>query len=627
MCRNMKKLFQFIPAIIILAVSCGKEVALPTLEENDPASQVEMVTETISGARGVSTKALISDSDASFSWTDGDNVALHITKGEYVYTSDKGALGATTDENDSKIATFTVVYEAGYSRDAFAVYPSTLVAKNAKNYGQKDNPLDLTLPGSYTLAQVAGETSPCPMISTDVAGDNWDFYQLCGLMRLTVNNIPAAAKRLEIDFNGKKVCGNFSIAYPIVPGTSVIETSADDASDVIAITKDGSDVVLGETSLVLNIPLPVPVNEVYSGITVYAYDAVSKGNLLSFSNMEAFSYSGNEIKAFKRAATLPNESTYTFTFKDKDTQNNLSGLRFVRIFSTKNKLYNGATTFGPYTVSSATGAADMDNPVEPTLRFAANEGDQLVFQVIDASGKVYSGLYDVPAGCSAAGDYNLTVDVKAYTFTLAADKKVYFSPGDLGVDGGVYSFTEPFASWNDSSKDQAPSKRTWFNWGEVNYTTTQGGSGHEIYGVKWRVTTGEKVGKNSFTYELDYLINRTIDEGRVATYYHIKIGSNYCLLLSPDEAVESDLDGLTDGATITDYQKYLGKGFVLLWNKGRRIDASKRSWGGSNQGWYWAVCENGTNRRYFYWTTSSKPKIDWGSSQYRMRARYVRDVE
>ena len=258
----------------------------------------------------------------------------------------------------------------------------------------------------------------------------------------------------------------------------------------------------------LNIPLPKPADEGYSKITVYAYDAISGGNLISFSNVD-LPYSKSEIRAYKRTASLPDKSVFTFTFRDKDTQKELSGLRFVRLLSCQNKLYNGAKTFAPYTVSSATGKADMDNPVEATLKFGANSGDQLVFQVIDASGKVYSGLYDVPAGCSAAGDYNLTVDVKAYTFTLAADKKVYFSPGDLGVDGGVYSFTEPFASWNDSSKDQAPSKRTWFNWGEVNYTTTQGGSGHEIYGVKWRVTTGEKVGKNSFTYELDYLINNS----------------------------------------------------------------------------------------------------------------------
>lgn len=619
----MKKLFLCFPAILFLAVSCEKEEFLP--------ARVGMISETVSGSRSAATKATISEADASFAWTEGDDVAVHISNGKYVYTSDEGASAAhITDVIHADNASFTVAYEGGYSRDAFAVFPSTLVAKDAANYGQEGHTLDVTLPAAYTLAQVSGETSPCPMIATNKVGEGWDFYQLCSLLRLTVNSIPPSTKRLDIDFNGKKVWGDFSIASPVVPGTSAIETAADDAHDAITITKDGTDAVLGQTSLMVNIPLPIPVGasleEAYSKITVYAYDAVSGGNLISFGDV-TFSYSDKVVRAFKRTVSLPDKSVFTFTFRDKDSNNKLSGLRFVRLLSCQNKLYNGSTTFGPYTVSSASGEADMANPVEATLRFGANSGDQLAFQVIDANGKVYSGLYDAPTGCYAAGEYDLTVDVKAYTFSLAANKKVYFSPGDLGVDSGVYSFTEPFASWNDSSTAQAPATRTWFNWGEVNYTSTQNDSGHSIYGVKWRVTTGEKVGKNSFTYELDYLINRTIDEGKVATYYHIKIGSNYCLLLSPDEAVESDLDGLTDGATITNYQKYLAKGFVLLWNKGRRIDATKRSWGSANKGWYWAVCENATNRRYFYWETNTKPKIDWGANQFRMRARYVRDVE
>ena len=301
----MKKLFLFIPALILLAVSCEKEENLPVLEENEPVSQVEMVTETVSGGRA-GTKVIISDVDASFAWTDDDNVAVHISNGKYVYTSDEGAHGATiTDVIHSENATFTVVYEAGYERDAFAVYPSTIVAKDAANYGQSGQSLDVTLPDSYTLAQVSGETSPCPMISTDVAGAGWDFYQLCGLMRLTVNNIPATAKRLEIDFNGKKVWGDFSIASPVVPGTSAIVAGDDDAYDVITITKDGSNVVLGETSLMLNIPLPAGV---YANVTITAYDALVDGNaILSITRL--FDRESTNERAFKRTATFPSSKS------------------------------------------------------------------------------------------------------------------------------------------------------------------------------------------------------------------------------------------------------------------------------------------------------------------------------
>lgn len=301
----MKKLFLYFPALILLAVSCEKEDNLPVLEENEPVSQVEMVTETVSGGRA-GTKVIISDADASFAWTADDDVAVHISNGKYVYTSDEGAHGATiTDVIHSENATFTVVYEAGYERDAFAVYPSTLVARDAENYGQEGHALDVTLPGSYTLAQVSGETSPCPMISTDVAGAGWDFYQLCGLMRLTVNSIPATAKRLEIDFNGKKVWGDFSIASPVVPGTSAIVAGDDDAYDVITITKDGSNVVLGETSLMLNIPLPAGE---YANVTITAYDALVDGNaILSITRL--FDRESTNERAFKRTATFPSSKT------------------------------------------------------------------------------------------------------------------------------------------------------------------------------------------------------------------------------------------------------------------------------------------------------------------------------
>ena len=303
---NMKKLFLYVPALILLAVSCEKEENLPAFEENDPVSKVEMITETVSGSRGDDTKATIGNSTPTFAWTDGDDVAVHISNGKYVYTSDEGAHGATiTDVIHSENATFTVVYEAGYERDAFAVYPSTLVARDAEDYGQEGHALDVTLPGSYTLAQVSGETSPCPMISDDVAGAGWDFYQLCGLLRLTVNIIPATAKRLEIDFNGKKVWGDFSIASPVVPGTSAIVAGDDDAYDVIKITKDGTNVVLGETSVMLNIPLPAGE---YANVTITAYDALVNGNAI-LSITRPFNRESTNERAFKRTASFPSSKT------------------------------------------------------------------------------------------------------------------------------------------------------------------------------------------------------------------------------------------------------------------------------------------------------------------------------
>lgn len=597
----------------------------------DPAKlerdSFSMITETISGIYCPATKATIADTDASFKWSVGDNIAVHVSNGDshkYVFTSGEGGASQAAAS-----ASFSVTYDSGYSRDAFAVYPSTIVTANASNYGQSGHTLDIKLPSDYTLAQVQGEVSPCPMVATNSASSfSWDFYQLCSLLRITVSNIPANAKRLEIDFDGKKVWGDFSIASGIVPGTSVIATTDDADHDIISITKDGSDAVLGETSLILNIPLPVGD---YSKIIVNAYDAVSGGNVISFDNI-SFGYTATITKGAKKSSALTDQSIFTFTFRDADTQTNLGGLRFVRVFSCQNKLYNSATTFGPYTVSSAT---DKANPVQATLKFGPDDGDQLAFQVIDANGKVYSGLYDAPTGGFTMGSYDLTVDVKAYTFTVADGKKVYFSPGDLGLNNGVYSFTEPFTDWGTDAKYvNYTGNRSWFDYREVDEDIDPATS---LYGITWRIET-----KVSNAYEWEYILGRVNNNdtytGRAmnsgaSPYYKITVnGHSNCLLLPPDEATSQDIGtDITNGSVGTDYAKYLGKGFVILMNAKKGTAAStaasaKLSWS-STYYTYWMVFDQSTNRKYLVWASGSDPKVEWPTNQLRMHVRLVHDVE
>ncbi len=624
----MKKIFLYF-SIIATAVACTSE----SLEKD----VTPMVTETISGTYGLSTKATIADADASFKWSEGDNLAIHVSNGDshkYVFTSGKGGASAAAAS-----ASFSVTYDSGYSRDAFAVYPSTIVSECATaetNYGQSGSQLDVTLPSSYFLSQVQGEVSPCPMVATNTAGDGWTFYQLCSLLRLTVNDIPAGAKRLEIDFDGKQVWGDFSIAAGITPGASVISTTDDADHDIITITKDGSDAVLGQTSLTVNIPLPVGT---YSRITVNAYDAISGGNVVSF-DQEDFNYPADNTKAAKKSTSLTDQSIFTFTFRDADTPNKdeLGNLRFVRIFSCQNKLYNGSTTFGPYTVSSATGEADMANHVEASLKFGPNDGDQLAFQVIDANGKVYAGLYPAPTGGFAIGSYDLTVDVKAYTFTVETNgKKVYFSPGDLGVDSGVYSFTEPFTTWAHgnttvyTSSPYGPTQRVWFDQYYDNAVIT-GGSVYGITGWRSPIRSTTSFPSVGTPYEWNNLVHRPNMNSGVNPYYKVSIpGYQYCLLLPPDETQSADIGEDLTAGEVTDYAKYIGKGFVLLFNTNRATYDSKKnkfSWGGATdakQGFYWAIY-NSSNRYYFTWPDAG-PAVDLGASRMRNHIRYVRNVQ
>lgn len=299
-----------------VAVACDKaETDFPQIG-NESTPEVKKVTEIISGRSGSITRAAIADADGAFSWTEGDHIAVHVSNGsshKYVLTSDEGGSGASVTANE---ASFKVVYDLGYERDAFAIYPSTIVSQNAANYGQSGSTLDVTLPGSYTLDQLTGTKTPCPMIAVnDASSDTWAFNQLCGLLRLKVSNIPATTKRLEIDFDGKKVWGDFSIAAGVTPGTSVIATetitTADDNHDIITITKDGTDATLGVTSVDLSIPLPTGP---YSNITVTTYDALTAGNI-TFTMNYTFAYSATQAHGTKVTATFPGLFTVSATKK------------------------------------------------------------------------------------------------------------------------------------------------------------------------------------------------------------------------------------------------------------------------------------------------------------------------
>lgn len=286
----MKKILLYFAALAIVAVACER-VDIEPQSGDDPSNEVTMITETISGGSGASTKVTI-DAAAKFAWTVGDNVAVHVSNGDshkYVFTSGEGGASVA-----APTASFTVSYEAGYSRDAFAIYPSTIVAADAANYGQSGYALDVTLPASYTLDQVSENTSPCPMIA-DNTGASWEFKHLCGMLRLTVNGIPDDATGLVIQFPGKKVNGAFSIASPVTLESSTIATGVPaDGEDKITITFDA-----GITTATINIPLPTGAYD-----DVYITSVGGSKKVAAFRPIKAGGYTALRAHAKKFTAAL-----------------------------------------------------------------------------------------------------------------------------------------------------------------------------------------------------------------------------------------------------------------------------------------------------------------------------------
>lgn len=133
------------------------------------------------------------------------------------------------------------------------------------------------------------------------------------------------------------------------------------------------------------------------------------------------------------------QSIFKFTFKDPD--NNIVKVKSLTILSENNKLqseYNlldEAVTYGGINVICNT----AQSTVYVALRFTSNPSEMILFSVIDENGKVYTGSKTSPAtGFKIGRFYTSTVSVKAHTFSVAKDKKVYFALGNLYDDGGVY---------------------------------------------------------------------------------------------------------------------------------------------------------------------------------------------
>lgn len=388
-------------------VACNKEESNPAQAEVGPEAEVEMVTETITGSRDASTKVTIDNTRGAFAWTAlNDQVAVHVDNGTYVTSAGASA--------SAKSATFNVTYPAGSTRDAFAVFPSSIiVAVNAGNYGQEGHTLDVTLPASYTLAQVTGETSPCPMIATNDPGSSeWSFKQLCGLLRLTVNGIPADATGLVIRFPGKKVNGAFSIASPVTPGTSTIATGAPaGGEDKITVTFDA-----GITTATVNIPLPTGKYE-----DVYITSAGSATTVAAVRQIKAGGYTAATAHAKKLTAALASISvsaTKQVIFAPGNLQylGNTNGTGTWRFADhqydflgdgpTSGSSYQGNVTVTGYTKYNA--SADKDVARDLFGWGTSGYSDKNPYMTSTSSGSYYSGSlvdtdYDWGVYHSAAG--------------------------------------------------------------------------------------------------------------------------------------------------------------------------------------------------------------------------------
>lgn len=287
----MKKTYLMMAGTVLVCtlVACNKEQEVK--EETNPENEVELVTEVIRASWDEGeTKGNIAEVGGAFTWSEGDKIAVHTNNdgGTWYYSQ---ALVAGDEGQTS--ANFTTTF-AG-TRDAVAVFPNSLVTEGADALSSG---LTVTLPSSYRLADVLGDKAPTPMVA-DNTQDILSFKHLCGLLRLTINGIPAEATKLTVDFLGRQVHGDFTIAAGnLTPGDAacIISTTTPSANDVITITNlDGS------ASVTVNIPLPAGT---YDDVVITPYIGDDALKLMAVRHIKGGSYTASRAHRRKLTATL-----------------------------------------------------------------------------------------------------------------------------------------------------------------------------------------------------------------------------------------------------------------------------------------------------------------------------------
>lgn len=272
----MKKKYMILVVLTAYIASCSNDDNLLNNSQQPETGKVSYIR--AEANENATTRGSVDGTDATFSWNTGDKIAVHTTTGYKV--SD----GLADTYNSTAAATFAFSGDNAIAdentRNNFAVYPASLVwdgsairTGSASDYSSAS--LKLTLPASYTLAEVQDDMAPTPMIAANAPDGDLSFKTLCPLLRITVANIPKQTKRIEFNFNDKKVQGEFTLTN-VEPGTTAIETTdTENADDIITVTM--ADNETWHDQLVVNLPVPAGS---YGNITVTAYDAGSDGHVL-----------------------------------------------------------------------------------------------------------------------------------------------------------------------------------------------------------------------------------------------------------------------------------------------------------------------------------------------------------
>ena len=236
----MKKVFLFASAAIaaLAMVSCNKEIETPESLAGEVCPEGYYIEE-LEATYPVdpATRTAFNETTGKFAWTEGDELAFHLSNGTYT--------SAPIDPATSKVKLYLPV---GVTRDNYAVYPASAVEEE---HASKTD-MKVTLPSTYDISDnLTTEFVPMPLIATNDADNKKLKFEHVGALLQVNLNVPAGVKTATLSM-GKTITGTFSLASG--SGNGIIEAGevSDDALTFI-LSEEG----LGDaTTVKLLAPLP-----------------------------------------------------------------------------------------------------------------------------------------------------------------------------------------------------------------------------------------------------------------------------------------------------------------------------------------------------------------------------------
>ena len=260
----MKKVLMFASAAIaaLAMVSCNKEIETPESLAGEVCPDGYYIEE-LEATYPVdpATRTAFNETSGKFAWTEGDELAFHLSNGTYT--------SAPIDPATSKVKLYLPV---GVTRDNYAVYPASAVEEE---HASKTD-MKVTLPSTYDISDnLTTEFVPMPLIATNDADNKKLKFEHVGALLQVNLNVPAGVKTAKLSM-GKTITGTFDLAAG--SGNGIIEAGAvsDDALTFV-LSEDG---LASETAVKLLAPLPSGTYEkfevAYDNGFVFTKDLSSK---------------------------------------------------------------------------------------------------------------------------------------------------------------------------------------------------------------------------------------------------------------------------------------------------------------------------------------------------------------